>query len=344
MIENNTLPTDQSLPAQGPGDRLQAARISIGLTIEDVANKMHLSESILSSLEENDFDDITAPIFVKGYLRSYARMVNVDENDIIQQYSSFYMDGDPPINSTSNTSPEINSGDTRVKWITWLVIVGLIALLSAWWWNRYQQPAQPLSLDGSEPIPQLADSPQKYSQTILQTDSESVAQQQNNEDLSLQAEADLAAMSTLQMENPTSIQEPGSIDQPIEIFQPDTVQQEETMPAPSTDEMSEDTGPPVDENTVSTPVDSTTADSMTDSDELTVNVNADTWTDIRDAEGNKLIYDLLRSGEKISVKGKKPISAFFGNGYGVSLQYQGKDVDLSKSIRADNTARVKIGQ
>ncbi|MCK4710008.1 MAG: helix-turn-helix domain-containing protein, partial [Gammaproteobacteria bacterium] len=93
---------EQLPPKQGPGDVLQTARISVGLTLEEVARKMHLSVGILSSLEENKFEDITAPIFVKGYLRAYSRLVQVNEDDVIEQYSRFYMDGDPPITSTSN--------------------------------------------------------------------------------------------------------------------------------------------------------------------------------------------------------------------------------------------------
>ena len=53
----------------GPGDRLKAERIELGLSIEDVATRMHLSVGILEAIEDNNFDDITAPIFVKGYLR-----------------------------------------------------------------------------------------------------------------------------------------------------------------------------------------------------------------------------------------------------------------------------------
>ena len=78
--------------------------------------------------------------------------------------------------------------------------------------------------------------------------------------------------------------------------------------------------------------------------DLVISVNADTWASIKDANGNKLVYDLLRSGETITVTGKAPISAFLGNGYGVTMKYKGKDVDLSSVIQSDNTARIKIGQ
>ena len=147
MSDKNTPQKTETPPNMGPGERLQAARISIGMTIDDVANKMHLSSEILNSLEENNFDDITAPIFVKGYLRAYARLVKMDENEIIDQYTHYYTDGDPPISSIRNTMPEINADDARVKWTTYLVIFVLITLLFMWWWNRYQQPTETLSLE-----------------------------------------------------------------------------------------------------------------------------------------------------------------------------------------------------
>jgi cytoskeleton protein RodZ len=336
MIEKNTTSSVEiSTPSMGPGDKLQAARISIGLTIEDVANKMHLSESILSSLEENDFDDITAPIFVKGYLRSYARIVNVDENEIIQQYTSFYTDGDPPIHSTSNTSPEINSGDTRVKWITRLVIVGLVALLSIWWWNRYQEPAQPMSLDSGGQTPQIADAPQDSADNFFQESS--------SEELSQQAQDSLEALPEQPVDNSSALQEPATEGLAVQMpdMEPVESEPEETAPETAIEGDNTESGEiQQDDNVATTPA----PESIVDAEALVLTVSADTWTDVRDADGNKLVYDLLQAGEEIVVTGKTPMRAFFGNGYGVSIKYKGKDIDLSASIRDDNTARVMIGQ
>ncbi|MCP3690487.1 MAG: hypothetical protein GY784_18955, partial [Gammaproteobacteria bacterium] len=125
----------------GPGDRLQAARIELSLSVDDIANRMHLSAAILESIEENDFEDIT-PIFVKGYLRSYARLVSLDEEEVIRQYAEFYSGEDPPISSISNTSTEISSDDVRIKWATVTVIAVLGGLLAAWWWNQNQSQNQ----------------------------------------------------------------------------------------------------------------------------------------------------------------------------------------------------------
>ena len=77
---------------------------------------------------------------------------------------------------------------------------------------------------------------------------------------------------------------------------------------------------------------------------MVVTVNAATWADIKDAAGNKLVYDLLQAGERLQLDGEAPFAVFLGNGYGVEIQYLGEKIDLSDKIRADNTARLRIGQ
>ena len=319
MSETQSPKVDHHQPIPKPGDRLQAARISIGLTLDDVASKMHLSTAILRSLEENNFDEITAPIFVKGYLRSYARIVNLDEEEIIEQYSLCYTQGDPPISSTSNAVPEINSTDLRVKMTTWLVIILLLGLLSMWWWNRYQQPAQSVSLDTSQQSEILADA-------VNTSDANRISLPHRDN-----AEGDTGT-GGIQATDSVSIQQDAReelvdinkiLSGPQLAPDQDTTEQQAAEPEP-------------------TPVEITQP--ATSGSDLVITVNADTWADIKDADGNKLVYDLLKNGEQITLSGKAPFRAFLGNGYGVSIQYKGKTIDLSNNIRADNTARINIGQ
>lgn len=332
---------EQSQPKQGPGDKLQTARISKGMTLDEVARKMHLSTGILTSLEENNFEDITAPIFVKGYLRAYSRLVNVSEEDIIDEYATYYMDGDPPITSTSNTSPEINAGDSRIKWITYLVIAGIIVLLSAWWWSRYQQQPEKVSLEsenqtssdvialgsdaGSKAIESAAGMIEPETSSALQQDIKTVVD-------SLQQPVEQI---TNDVSETTAIKE--KTEDPVEqISQPESTavvtksitETEQAAPAVEAvdTENVQQNNPPVDD------------------ENLVITVNADTWASIKDATGKKMVYDLLKSGEIISVTGQAPFRAFLGNGYGVSMTYKGKEIDLSKVIKSDNTARINIGQ
>jgi len=343
MNEKDSQPGEQSPPKLGPGDRLQAARISIGMTVEEVAAKMHLSTGILTSLEDNNFEDITAPIFVKGYLRAYSRLVNINEDEIIQQYLTYYMNGDPPISSTSNTSPEINSDDSKVKWITYIVIIGLIALLSTWWWNRYQQAPETVSLESGEnsqsevatfDVPVATPEPVQQNTQTLTSDDEKESLQ-----LEIKSVVDSLDLQQKQAEdNVVSVELESVVEPSIPEPSVETVEIQTVSTDNSTDnvEIEEPVVPEETSAVIDTP--------ELNNNDLVISVIADTWASIKDANGNKLVYDLLRSGETISVTGKAPISAFLGNGYGVTMKYKGKDVDLSSVIKSDNTARIKIGQ
>ena len=57
---------DDRSDAMGPGSKLQAARIDRGLSVEDVANRMHLSICIIETSEETDLSVMTALMCVKG--------------------------------------------------------------------------------------------------------------------------------------------------------------------------------------------------------------------------------------------------------------------------------------
>lgn len=320
-----------SKPAMGPGERLQAARISVGMTLDDVANKMHLSTEILNSLEENNFDDITAPIFVKGYLRAYARLVSVNEAEIIQQYTQYYTDGDPPISSIRNTMPEINADDARVKWTTYTVILVLITLLFMWWWNRYQQPTETVSLE-SEALSSsgVLKLPQQDRVTSSDITSLPAANTLINESIDKEESLNEPVQEALTLSLDTEPQSEAS-DQAVEAMPPSTQHESDTIVNESARVNN------VKNEALAAPIPETDKD-------LTIIVNADTWADIRDANNNKLVYDLLRAGDIINVEGNKPYRAFFGNGYGVNLKFKGKELDLSKNIQSNNTARIKIGQ
>ncbi|MGD5980629.1 helix-turn-helix domain-containing protein, partial [Xanthomonas citri pv. citri] len=60
------------------GARLKQAREAAGLSIEDVAAKLKMPARAIQSLEQDDFARIGAPVFVRGQLRSYARLLGVD--------------------------------------------------------------------------------------------------------------------------------------------------------------------------------------------------------------------------------------------------------------------------
>lgn len=346
---------DNTQLKSGPGDQLQAARIQQGLSIEDVATRMHLSLGILKSIEENSFDDITAPIFVKGYLRAYARLVALDEDEMIQRYVEFYSNEDPPINTTSQMAPEISSQDARIKWTTYLVVIVLIALLSAWWWNKAQNKSDvvvSLNADqqnnqaiteqfaGPEIIEVLGEIDEGVEETNSESSSEALVEETSNADLVDSTPVETASVENTVSEPIPEEEVPETIAEPVTIVA-NTVEPEVIIDASnSIDTLTTDEA--LSTTTEQQPFDISRA-APTGVDLLNITVNADTWADIKDANNHRLVYDLLRANLSIQIRGKAPFSAFFGNGHGVEISFNSQSIDIASQTLDDNTARLKIG-
>ena len=76
--------------------------------------------------------------------------------------------------------------------------------------------------------------------------------------------------------------------------------------------------------------------------EIMISLSNDSWVDLRDSTGKRLIYDLLRSNKQKRVTGKPPFKVFLGNAKGVRIEYNGELIDVDKHIRG-NLARFQIG-
>ncbi len=281
----------------GPGERLQAARTRMGLSLSDVAKRMHLSADIVEAIEDNHFEEITAPIFVKGYLRAYARIVSLDENDMIDRYINFYPEEDPPISSISNLAAELSISDARVKWATYIVILIIGILLAIWLWSREQVIDAPISLDAqslnAEAFAELTDTQQYSMETGEIPASETVA----SETVAGEAVGD-------------------------EVPEAETGLLETTQPGRAEPFRNAPVG----------------------TDKVSLVVHADTWTDIKDANAFRLVYDLLRANETMELMGEAPFSVFLGNGHGIQIRFNGKEIDVASRVRGNNTARLMIGR
>ena len=79
----------QSTPGNGGsiGARLSAAREQRGLTEAAVAKRLRLDESVIRALEADDSGKLPASIFVQGYLRSYARLLGLPEDELVSEYT-----------------------------------------------------------------------------------------------------------------------------------------------------------------------------------------------------------------------------------------------------------------
>lgn len=79
MTENHELRVREGTA----GAALAAARTAQNLTIADVARQLKLSASQVAALEAGEFDRLPGPVFVRGFVRNYARLLKLDPERLL---------------------------------------------------------------------------------------------------------------------------------------------------------------------------------------------------------------------------------------------------------------------
>jgi cytoskeleton protein RodZ len=142
------------------GARLKTARQARQLTTEAVAQQLKLDVSVIDALEKDDKQHLPAPIFVQGYLRSYARLLGLPEEELAGDYTR--QSGELPpltVGRKSAGQPVLRLPSGTGKWIrnTILVVLALALLWLAYPYASRMLDAQ--NQPGDEPSPGHLDIP-----------------------------------------------------------------------------------------------------------------------------------------------------------------------------------------
>ncbi len=135
---------------RSPGLLLKNAREAAGLSIEQVAEKLHLLKSVVSSLEKDCYDRIRGDTFARGYIRNYARLLGMDADDIVGCFNSNAAKGGParaePKTARRRESLTGGRGAGRVGMVAALLAMSGIFLF---------QTREPLPERAVSPVPTL---------------------------------------------------------------------------------------------------------------------------------------------------------------------------------------------
>ncbi len=114
------------------GERFRAAREQRGLSLSEVAEHLRIRSVYLAAIEEENWSAIGAPVYTRGFLRTYARYLGLDPEEAVGAFNS--ASGQPP--PAAIPSRQIDSSPYReprslrpVLWIAGIVAVGLIAFV-----------------------------------------------------------------------------------------------------------------------------------------------------------------------------------------------------------------------
>jgi len=135
-------------PELGAGRRLADARRAAGLGPEEVAGRLRLDMRTIRLIEQDDYSQLPAPMFVRGYLRNYARLLDLPPGPIVEAFDRFGFDP-PTLRSDITNAAQAQSTDFPVRIVTYLIVLCLAALVIVWWRNHQIDPAPSPAAVGS---------------------------------------------------------------------------------------------------------------------------------------------------------------------------------------------------
>ena len=72
----------------GLGDRFRAAREARGLSLSEAAEQIRIRSLYLEAIEDENWREIGAPVYIVGFLRTYAKFLDLDKDEVVREYRS----------------------------------------------------------------------------------------------------------------------------------------------------------------------------------------------------------------------------------------------------------------
>ncbi|KJF90518.1 cytoskeleton protein RodZ [Photobacterium leiognathi] len=308
-----------------PGDVLRQAREQLGYSQKDIANRLRLRLSVIDDIENNRFEQAQLATFTRGYVRSYAKYVGLEENVVLalldkcghskpnaQEMQSF----------SRRTKREAH--DSRIMGLTWILAAVFVGVTAIWWWQNIHLDQNTNSLN-------------------------IIADQNVAHEKQVQGE-DSTILTTLTNDDATiSATKPATVDTNVDhSATTDTTAQpaEATATTPtateSTTSSTAQTTASASASGTATPADSSNAPAKTaeaatatteqnaDAPQLQLAFSADCWIDVRDATGKRLDSGVKKAGQVLDLAGKAPFRVRLGAPGAVKINIKGQPFDLSR--------------
>ena len=318
-------------PFQTASEMLVSAREQLNLTQEDIASQLYLNPSFIRYIDDGLFNKIPKRAFIKGYLRSYARVVGLSEDEVVARYEEG-MESDHRVDIHEVTQERFGSAAlTGPVLQTGLIGLSGIVIVVALVWALSGDDEDELRVEEIIEAPELLDelpeletlSLSAVPTVIVENESQENVEEPNRQVLVLNDE---------------------SIDAPIQVSSEQVSVQDDDGVADNLEAFS------AIETTKEINVERTSDDGFeyitVDSggfDQLEFTFTEKCWVEIKDADGETIYGDLNRDSDILTVYGTAPLKILLGRSSAVTLRHNGTEIDLGLHTRSDQTARLTVG-
>ncbi|WP_150137293.1 cytoskeleton protein RodZ [Candidatus Enterovibrio altilux] len=304
------------------GAMLKEAREALGLSAQDVANRLKLRASVIQELEDDFYDKKRIVTFTRGYIRSYAKLLGLNADLLLCNFQTAEEKEENSIQKMQSFSRKmrLEKQDSRVLGLTWFIFAVAVSLTILWWWQNQQNVPLPILPDAANIFVQKEGETENETNIVVnETDSDLVESQAIKNSVGVTSVVKSTAV--IPSENITAITNNTN----VVLSKPATAQTAESHRTPLVTKTETTT------KTVLMPAIATTSKNQAANSfvPLTMTFSADCWVNVRDANGTRLVAGIQTAGETLTLFGKPPLKVILGAPSVVNLVYNNKKIDLS---------------
>lgn len=372
VIESDVTRSDAST---GPGQLLSRKREALGMTVQEVADELHITMHYVRALEGNAHDKLPGDVFIRGYIRAYANLLKLDPVVLINVYNEF-------TNQQASAAEEASGSRLRRrkdKNLPWIIVSGIafVGIAFALWYfnsrtpvipvNSTQGAMSPASAQAVVQVPALSNGSTPTIDNVattlavatVATTGAIAADGVVTPDLTTSAPAAV----TTEAASPaiTVTAATGSIPVPAAntVQQLNDVQSSATVDAailPSENDVApvgivpEEIAP---QDVAPATIDEVVPQATTEprvisvdaggEDLVQITFNGESMVQVEDSNDQQIYRDIRSSGDVLRITGSAPFNILLGDAAATELSLNGNSIDFTSNIRIDNSVRLTIG-
>ncbi|MCE0914786.1 RodZ domain-containing protein [Pseudomonas sp. NMI760_13] len=330
---------------QNPGDVLRQAREKREWSQAEVARKLNLTVSSLNNLENGAFDKLPGHTFARGYIRAYAKLMDMDQAPLVEafdQITGTHAQGSE-VHALGRIEEPVRLSHNILRVVSLLLLVAVVGGGFFWWQDQSSLRGKDLAKIALEHVEVESADGTTQIHPLDEPEDQAVSEGQQPEGQALPLEPNATEQAPV-----TEAQAPVA---PVAPAAPAT----SAAPAPTAAAPVAPVVAPA-APAVAAPVAAAPAAPVASSApaapaevapagtaKVHIQFTADCWTQVTDGNGKVLFSAIKRKGDNLELTGKPPFAVRLGFARGAQVSYNGQAVDVAP-FTSGETARLKLGQ
>lgn len=287
------------------GEVFLSARSGKNLSLKDVSNNLRLSVRQIEALENNDFSALPQPMITRGFIRNYARLLELDAEPLLESYRARMPEILPGALSVQSSMHQVTLGKNSQPWLKYILGSILILLFLVAWFFYIEYMPKPVKQPADNPVVVTPNNVERAVIPLPEVALPAAERQPESTDV-ISTEATIANTETV-------IDKNTNVAQVIPDEKQAIVKENMTAIAPV----------------------------VTSTKNVQLSVSEQTWVRVSDKNGAVIYEKMLAANSTDGFDGQPPFNLWIGNAKATTLTFLGKPVDITSQTKS-NIARVTL--